>query len=145
HGQEIDGSGGLHGIGASSKLARLALELVAQLLLLILDEPADHLSPKRFDEIGRHALLLGPGAPLVDHLLVAPGHARFLARLELELPRTLDVAEALGDQVDEGVVDTVDLDTDLGEVGALGGRADGHGSLSLAGCGRLAFSGLTKG
>jgi hypothetical protein len=33
--------------------ARLALEPVAQLLLLVLDEPADHLPPQRLDEVRR--------------------------------------------------------------------------------------------
>ena len=32
-------------------------DLVAQLLFLVLDEPADHLPPKRFAEVRRHATL----------------------------------------------------------------------------------------
>ena len=54
-------------------------------------------------------------------------------RLQLDLPGPLHVAEALGDQVDEGLVEAVDLDPDLGHVAALGG---GRGAMARCSCGR---------
>src|SRR5262249_3173315 len=107
---------------------RLVFQFAAQLLFLVLDEPADHLPPQRLAQIRRHALLGGARAHLVDHLLVAPGHARLLLEAKLDLPGALHVAEPLGNQVDEAVVDAVDLDADLGQVGAIGGGTGSHGS-----------------
>src|SRR5690606_41707597 len=57
---------------------------------------------------------------LVDHLLDAPGHGRF-ARVLLKPPGAFDIAEALGNEIDERGVDPVDLGTDLVHVRALGG------------------------
>src|SRR5215510_15255873 len=90
-------------LGAVS--ARLALEPGTQLLLLVLDEPADHLPPERLDEIGRHAGLGRAGSHLVDHLLIAPGYVGLLVRFELQLPGSFYVAETLGDAIDKGPVD----------------------------------------
>src|SRR5262245_52324795 len=117
-------------LGAVS--ARLALEPGTQLLLLILDEPTDHLPPERLDEIGRHAGLGRAGAHLVDHLLIAPGHVGLLARFELELPGPLHVAEALGNAIDQYPVDAINLGANLRHVATVGGRArrwgvGGHG------------------
>src|SRR5262249_36857135 len=108
----------------------LALNAVAQLLLLVLDEPADHLPPQRLAEVRGHAHIGRAGAHLVDHLLVAPRHARLLPGLELELPGALDVAEALRDQADERGIDAVDLLAHLGEVGAVARLAWGHGIIT---------------
>src|SRR5262245_58693428 len=99
---------------------RLALERSTQLLLLVLDKPADHLPPKRLAQIGRYALGGRAHAHLVDHLLVAPGHACFLLCHQLQLPGPLHVAKALGNQIDQGIVDAVDLDADRRHVTALG-------------------------
>src|SRR5581483_5112803 len=117
--------------------ARLALDLVAQLLLLVLDEPADHLPPERLGEIGRHSPVARACAYLVDHLLVAPGHVGLLPRLELELPGPLHIAETLGNQVDERRIDAIDLDANLGHVAALRRGTGGHGGRSHSGVGRL--------
>src|SRR5262245_25488670 len=97
---------------------RLVFNLVAQFLLFVLDEPADHLAPQRLAQIRRHSLFQRACAHLVDHLLIAPGHVGFLVRFQLELPGALDVAEAFGDAVDQPIVDAVDLDPDLAQVAA---------------------------
>src|SRR5581483_1748918 len=75
--------------GRGGVVSRLAFQLVAQLLLLVLDEPADHLPPQRLGEIGRHTLVGGPRPHLVDHLLVEPRHIGLGAGLQLELPGAL--------------------------------------------------------
>ena len=96
----------------------LAFGLLAELFLLILDEPTDHLPPQRLGELGRQALLTGPRPDLVDHLLDAPRHAR-LCRRSLQLPGSIDIGEALADEIDQLPVDAVDLGPYLVHVAAV--------------------------
>ena len=70
---------------------------------------ADHL-----DHFGRHALLGSARLDPVDDLLNAPLHDGAFARRHLQLPGAIDVAEALGDEVDERRIDAVDLGRALG-------------------------------
>src|SRR6185312_9613185 len=120
---------------AVASAARALLKPVAQLLLLVLDEPADHLPPQRLDEVGRHARLGGAGADLIDHLLVAPGHVGLLPGLQLDLPGALHIAQTLADEADQGGIDTVNLLAHLGQIGAVGGLAWGgcHARLGRVG------------
>src|ERR1022692_817189 len=110
-------------------LLRLRL---AELLLLILDDPADHLPPQRLDQLGRQLLLGRACLYLVDHLLDAPGHARFGGRV-LQLPRAIDIGEALADEIDKFPIDPVDLAPHLLHVRAILGLPWRHGSFLHAG------------
>src|SRR5690606_23981327 len=83
-----------------SALLGLGHDLVLELLFLVLNEPADHLTPKRFAHVRRDAFLFGELAHPVENLLVAPGHVGFLAEAALDFPSALHVAEALGDPSD---------------------------------------------
>src|SRR5690606_8171205 len=104
---------------SQSPFLRLRLQLVAQLLLLVLDEPADHLPPKRLAEVRRNAAFGGAGSDAIDDLLIAPGDVGLLLGSQLELPGPLHVAEALRDQVDERGVEPVYLSAHLAHVGAI--------------------------
>src|SRR5262249_4849962 len=80
-------------------------------------------------QIGRQPQGCCTGADLVDHLLVAPGHARLLLGGQFQLPGPLHIAEALGDEINERPVDAVDFGAHRGHVAAFGGRTGGHGEL----------------
>src|SRR5688572_23972483 len=99
-------------------LAAVAFERAAQLLFLVLHEPADHLPPQRLGQLRWQALLGGARLHLVDDLLDAPGNVR-LSWIGLELPGAVDVAEALRNQIDERGVDAVDLIAHLPHVGTF--------------------------
>src|SRR5512132_4338780 len=86
----------------------LVLELLAEFFFLILDEPADHLTPQRLGELRRQPLLLRPRAHPVDHLLNTPRHTRFGGRL-LELPGTIDIGEALAYDLDHALINPIHL------------------------------------
>ena len=77
---------------------------------------------------GGKPCLRRPRAHLVDHLLDAPRHARFRRRL-LELPGTIDIGEALADQIDQGLIDAVDLGPHLFHVAAILGFARRHDAI----------------
>src|SRR5215218_9678883 len=105
-------------ISNSGSLAAGVLGLEAQLFFLVLHEPADHLPPQRLGQLRWQALLAGANFHLVDHLLDTPGNVR-ISGLGLQLPGAVDVAEALGDEVDKRGVDAVDLVAHLAHVGAV--------------------------
>src|SRR5581483_7346625 len=123
---------------AFSPLGRGLLLLVrlSELLLLILDEPADHLPPQRLGKLGRQAHLGGSRTHAIDHLLDTPGRAGFRRR-GLELPGAIDIGEALADEIDKRLVDPVDLRPHLIHVAAVLGFARRHRFDPLAGYDRI--------
>ena len=77
--------------------------------------------PDHLDHFGRQILLRGALLDAIDDLLNAPLHDGAFARRHLELPSAIDVAETLGDQIDERRVDAVDLGAHFRHVGAFPG------------------------
>ena len=65
--------GSLASIAAATRLPSVCF---CELLLLVLDEPADHLPPQRLGKAPAASPFRRARAHLVDHLLDAPGHAR---------------------------------------------------------------------